>query len=128
MGWGLMSCKAIASLSCLFVLAGCTGGLVLNGAFATGDEMLTGDATRYMDGGTIEIYGTRGTHCTGTFTYLSPVEGAGRLLCDNRRSGPFVLNVLARKGWGDIDGRPFTFVLGKGKGQTREPLSAVPAS
>jgi len=126
-----MNCRSVALMSCL-LLFGCSGRLMLDGAFSAGDETLTGATSRYADGGTIEIYGARGTHCTGVFSYLNPVEGGGRLLCDDRRSGPFAFNVLTGKGQGDINGRAFTFSLGKDGAKKRQsgsrPAAADPAA
>jgi hypothetical protein len=99
----------------LMGLPGCTSGWALTGTLPIAGEALTGAATRYTDGGTIEIYGSRGTHCTGIFTYHSPTDGKGKLLCDDRRSGAFAINPRLKQGQGDLNGQAFSFTMGKAR-------------
>ena len=108
---GLMDKKLALVLLISMLMPGCTTALVVNGSLTETGEKLTGEATRYMDGGTIEIYGSRGTHCTGIFTNNNKAEGVGRLLCDDRRSGPFTINVRDKKGRGDLNGHILAFAL-----------------
>ncbi len=97
----------------LFVVAGCTSGWSLDGAFADKGETLTGGATRYTDGGTIELYGSRGTHCNGSFHLANGTQGKGMMTCDDRRSGPFVLDTGMKSVTGSLSGRPFSVSLGR---------------
>lgn len=111
--------RGILSLLLLLALPGCTTAWAISGTSFDHSETVSGAVTRYMDGGTLEIYGSGGTHCTGTFVNRAPGEGLGRLLCDDRRSGPFAIDMLKKRGEAHIADRAFAFTLGSMKSGKR---------
>lgn len=107
----LLGKKAFVLLMPLW-LAGCTSAWSLAGGFDDKGETIKGSASRYSYGGTIELFGDRGTHCTGSFGNGKQGESRGTLLCDDRRMGTFSVMLQAKKGWGELRGRAFNFKLG----------------
>ena len=99
----------------IFLLAGCEMTVAVTGMLGD-SEALSGSLTHYDDGGTIELYGARGTHCAGNFLYqrsrTSPSDGSGTLTCDDRRSGPFTFALHGARhgsGFGTLNGQHYRF-------------------
>ena len=80
-----MNCFRSGLLLPIFLLAGCEMTVAVTGMLGD-SEALSGSLTHYDDGGTIELYGARGTHCAGNFLYqrsrTSRSDGSGTLTCD----------------------------------------------
>jgi len=114
-----MICRATRLFPLLMLQACGTAGWDIEGVLPATDEKLVGAASRYLDGGTIELYGTRNTHCNGTFTTRAAAGAKGKLLCDDRRSGAFTMNLISKKGEGTLNGSAFSFTLEKPRKQKR---------
>ena len=109
---GPARCLALAASMALLV-AGCAGSLPLQGG--TDKEIFSGSAMGYLDqSGTLAIRSDKGTTCTGTFAYTSPVYGNGTFTCSDGRTGPFVFifNGTYWSGTGKIGDARFNFVSG----------------
>jgi hypothetical protein len=95
------------------LITGCATSLPLQGQ--TEKETFSGSATGYLDqSGTLAIRGDKGTTCTGTFAYVTPVDGQGTITCSDGRSGPimFISNGTYWAGTGKIGDARFTFIFG----------------
>jgi hypothetical protein len=105
----------LALAAVLPLLMACSLTLPVTGTSEAGDEMFTGSATGYLDGGgTLEIKSTKGADCKGTFVYQSRREGRGTFTCTDGRSGPFEFVSTGTRGTGTgrLGDRRFTFNFG----------------
>ncbi|WP_340317160.1 hypothetical protein [Rhizorhabdus argentea] len=98
----------------LLMLASCDATVKVAGALGDGTPV-SGSLTQYSDGGTIELYGAPRMHCVGSFRYRQANRipgGAGTLICDDRRSGPFRFAMRDMKhgsGTGTLGDQPLAF-------------------
>ena len=104
-------------LGSIFMLAGCSLTLPVQGDFNKGQEMFLGQATGNMDGsGTIIINSESGVSCSGKFQYDEPrVSGSGSFECQDGRTGTFrfTSNGTSGMGFGKTNkGEPFKFSFG----------------
>lgn len=89
--------------------------LPVQGQATAGDEVFSGSATGYLDGGgNIEIVSNKGRTCAGDFVYVSSRHGEGVFNCDDGLSGSFSFVSTGSRGTGKgtIGGREFTFTFG----------------
>ena len=96
------------------LITGCARSLPLQGE-TTDKENFYGSAMGYLDqSGTLAIRTNKGTTCTGTFTYATPVYGQGTFSCSNGKSWPFVFisNGTYWTGSGKIGEERFNFIFG----------------
>jgi len=95
-------------------LAGCMT-VPVQGQLERSDEVFTGSATGYLDGGgTLKITSNKGAVCTGDSVYVNSRQGSGVLKCSDGRSGTydFVSTGSHGNGYGALDGHRFTFTFG----------------
>jgi hypothetical protein len=98
----------------LILLAACETTVEVWGVLG-GSEALTGSATLYDDGGTIELSGNASTHCLGNFDYRrrgSVMIGEGTMMCDDRRVGRFTFIMKDTRhgsGFGSLNGTGYRF-------------------
>ena len=87
---GPARCLALAAGMALLI-AGCAGSLPLQGE--TDKEIFSGSATGYLDqSGTLAIRSNKGTTCTGTFAYTSPVYGNVVEIIPDQRGIPDIIS------------------------------------
>ena len=98
------------------LLAACSMTLPVHGQLPNTDEVFSGTATGYMDGGgNMTIISNKGATCKGNFVYVTNRNGEGVLSCDDGRTGPFnfVSTGTHGTGYGDLNNQRFTFTFGK---------------
>ena len=107
-----LSAAALGSV----LLAGCSMTLPVHGQLPDTDEVFSGTATGYMDGGgELTIISNKGASCKGSFVYVTSRNGEGILKCDDGRTGPFkfVSTGTHGSGYGDLNNKRFTFTFGR---------------
>ena len=107
--------KIFSFLAIAALLSGCSMTLAVRGQVQNSDEMFTGTATGYMDGGgNMTLVSSKGAVCKGNFVYVTRRNGEGVFNCDDGRSGPFqfVSTGTRGTGYGDLGGQRFTFTFG----------------
>ena len=110
-----MNTKLLFAATMSLGLTGCAMTLPLEGQTASGDEIFTGSATGYMDGGgTLELTSSKGRECSGTFVYTTGRTGEGTATCDDGQSGTFTFVSTGTRGTGKgvLGGKDFTFTFG----------------
>lgn len=96
-------------------LSACSMTLPVRGQVQNSDELFTGSATGYMDGGgNLTIVSSKGATYKGNFVYVTRRNGEGIFTCTDGRTGPFtfVSTGTSGTGYGDLGGQRFTFTFG----------------
>jgi hypothetical protein len=98
-------------------LTGCYSTLPVRGQVQGANEQFSGTAKGSLTGnGELTVVTTKGTRCTGAFTYITTTIGAGVFSCDDGRSGPFRFVASTSRssgvGVGDLEGHKLTFTFG----------------
>ena len=112
-----MNCFRCGLLLPIILLASCDMTVAVSGMLGE-SETLSGSLTQYSDGGTIELFGGPHTHCLGNFSYRraerTNIDGAGTLVCDDRRMGSFSFELSGIKhgrGTGTLNGESYSFTF-----------------
>lgn len=106
--------KTMTTLAAVALLSSCMT-VPVHGQLERSDEVFTGSATGYLDGGgTFKLTSNKGAVCSGISVYVNGRQGSGTLTCSDGRSGPFdfVSTGSRGTGYGTLDGHRFTFTFG----------------
>lgn len=107
--------RLAVSVALVLALSACSATVPVQGQVQNASETFAGTTTGYMDGsGTLSVLSSRGTTCTGDFTYVTGRTGEGVFRCADGRSGPFHFVSAGRhgSGQGSLGGQAFTFTFG----------------
>lgn len=98
------------TLLVIVALSGCDTSVKMNGSTDDG-ETLTGVATATGSpySGTMQIVGSHGTNCIGTYAFEGYARGRADFSCAGGATGEAALDRTSKSGVGTIGGRRVTF-------------------
>ncbi|MCK5374146.1 MAG: hypothetical protein KAJ40_02570 [Alphaproteobacteria bacterium] len=111
-----MKAAALCLPVIILALTGCSMTLPVRGQIQNSQELFSGTATGYLDGGgDLTIVSSEGATCTGNFVYVTRHNGEGVFTCSDGRTGPFTFVSTGTRGTGhgNLGGENLTFTFGE---------------